>query len=89
MQHGFEFDAAKSAANKAKHGIDFVEAQKLWLDGDLLQLTARCEGESRFLFIGRIGDRHWSAIATYRGETVRLISVRRSRSREVQAYEGE
>lgn len=28
----FEFDERKSAANKAKHGIDFVEAQALWLD---------------------------------------------------------
>lgn len=89
MQHVFEYDEAKSRANKAKHGIDFVEAQDLWLDGDLLRLTARSELEPRFLFIGRIGDRHWSAIATYRGETIRLISVRRSRPREVQAYEGE
>ena len=31
----FEFDPAKSAANKDKHGIDFVEAQALWLDGGL------------------------------------------------------
>jgi uncharacterized DUF497 family protein len=26
----FEFDGAKSAANKVKHGIDVVEAQALW-----------------------------------------------------------
>ncbi len=64
-------------------------AQGLWLDGDLLRLPVRSDAESRFLFIGRIGDVHWSAIATYRGETIRLISVRRSRPREVQAYEGE
>ncbi|MEC9464013.1 MAG: BrnT family toxin, partial [Pseudomonadota bacterium] len=28
----FEFDPAKSEANKAKHGIDFVAAQELWYD---------------------------------------------------------
>jgi hypothetical protein len=89
MQQAFEYDEAKSRANKAKHGIDFVEAQDLWLDGDLMRLTAHSDVEPRLLFIGMLGDQHWSAIATYRGETIRLISVRRSRPREVQAYEGE
>lgn len=28
----FEFDPAKSEANKAKHGIDFVATQELWYD---------------------------------------------------------
>jgi uncharacterized DUF497 family protein len=89
MQYTFEFDDAKSLANKAKHGIDFLEAQALWLDVDLLQLPARSDDEERFLFIGMIDGRHWSAIVTYRGETIRLISVRRSRPLEVQAYEAE
>ena len=89
MQHVFEFDEAKSRANKAKHGIDFVEAQELWLDEDMLRIAARAGVERRFVFIGMIGDTHWSAIATYRGEAIRLISVRRSRTREVHAYEGE
>lgn len=89
MRHTFEYDDAKSRANKGKHGIDFVEAQDLWLDGDLLQLSARSDVAPRSLFIGRIGGRHWSAIATHRSETIRLISVRRSRPREVLAYEGE
>ena len=89
VQYRFEFDEAKSSANKAKHGIDFVEAQGLWLDNDLLEAPARSETEARSLVIGRISDRHWSAIVTYRGETIRLISVRRSRTREVQAYEGQ
>ena len=89
MLYEFEFDDAKSRANKEKHGLDFLEAQDLWLDVDLLRLPARSQAEQRFLFIGMIDGRHWSAIVTYRGETIRLISVRRSRPREVQAYEGE
>ena len=28
----FEFDQAKSEANRLKHGIDFVQAQELWKD---------------------------------------------------------
>jgi len=89
MQHSFEFDEAKSCSKKSKHGIAFLEAQALWLGSDLLRLTANCETEPRYLFIGKVGGRHWSAIATYRGESIRLISVRRSRPQEVEAYEGE
>jgi len=85
----FEFDERKSAANKAKHGIDFVEAQSLWLDEDLVRIAARTDEEPRFAVIGTIGGKHWSAVITYRGETIRLISVRRSRPKEVQVYESE
>jgi uncharacterized DUF497 family protein len=90
MQHTFEFDEAKSRANRAKHGIDFAEAQELWLDENLLGMPGRyAEKEPRYLFIGAIGEKHWSAIITYRGEAIRIISVRRSRVREVEAYEGQ
>ena len=83
----FEFDAQKSAANKAKHGIDFVEAQALWDDPDLIEIPARTSDEPRFLVIGKIEGKLWSAIFTYRNEQVRLISVRRSRREEVAIYE--
>jgi uncharacterized DUF497 family protein len=83
----FEFDEAKSRSNKDKHGIDFVEAQALWLDETFVEVPARTEDESRFLVVGRISGKHWSAVITYRGERVRLISVRRSRVEEVEIYE--
>ena len=78
----------KSQANKAKHVIDFVEAQALWRDEALIEVPARTEDEPRFVLVGRIADRHWSAVITYRGDKVRLISVRRSRAEEVALYEG-
>ena len=84
----FEFDPKKSLANKAKHGIDFVEAQALWRDEALIEAPARTIDEQRFLAIGRIGDRHWSAVYAKRGERTRIISVRRSRGEEIEAYEG-
>ncbi len=84
----FEFDPAKSAANKAKHGIDFVEAQALWSDERLLVAPARTDDEPRFLVIGRIGGTSWSAVCVYRAERVRIISVRRSRAKEKAYYEG-
>ncbi|MAG32659.1 MAG: toxin [Deltaproteobacteria bacterium] len=84
----FEFDSGKSNANKEKHGIDFVRAQMLWDDPDLIEVPARTTDEPRFVVIGRIGRRHWSAIITYRSDCIRIISVRRSRKEEVGIYEG-
>ncbi len=86
----FEFDPAKSAANKDKHGIDFVEAQALWVDGglEIVWSKSRMTDEERFLAIGRIDGRHWTAICTLRGEAIRIISVRRARKEEVDYYEG-
>jgi hypothetical protein len=84
---GFEFDEQKSRANKAKHGIDFVEAQALWADDALVVVAARSDTEMRFLVVGLMDGRHWSAFITYRGQTIRLISVRRSRPEEVAIYE--
>ena len=83
----FEFDAAKSESNLAKHGIDFVEAQRLWNDPMLLEIPAKTDDELRFLVIGKVDERHWSAVITYRGGNIRLISVRRSRTEEVALYE--
>ena len=83
----FEFDRRKSRSNRTKHGIDFVEAQALWDDPDVLEIPARTVDEPRFLVIGRISGSHWSAIVTYREDRIRIISVRRSRDEEVALYE--
>lgn len=83
----FEFDEAKSQANLNKHGIDFVAAQELWSDPYLLEVRAKTEDEPRFLLNGKIGEKHWSAVVTYREGRIRLISVRRSRKKEIELYE--
>jgi uncharacterized DUF497 family protein len=83
----FEFDPAKSQSNLAKHGIDFIQAQALWADGDLLQIPAKTSDEPRFVVIGMIDDKHWSGVITYRGANIRIISVRRSRVEEIALYE--
>jgi uncharacterized DUF497 family protein len=84
----FEFDPAKSAANKAKHGIDFVGAQALWDDPDRLETPARSVDEPRSQVIGMIGRQAWSAFVAFRGERVRIISVRRARDEEKARYLG-
>ncbi|MFZ2890337.1 BrnT family toxin [Sulfuricurvum sp.] len=83
----FEYDSNKSDANLAKHGIDFDEAQALWHDENLLEAPLNFSEEKRFICIGKIGEKHWSAVITYRSEMIRIISVRRSRDVEVEYYE--
>lgn len=85
----FEFDPAKSDGNRKKHGIDFVEAQRLWTDIELVEIPARTEDEPRILVVGQIDGKHWSAVITYRENRTRIISVRRSRAKEIELYEGE
>lgn len=83
----FEFDDSKSKSNLRKHGIDFTAAQALWDDSNLLEIPAKTLDEPRFLVIGIIDQKHWSAVVTYRNGKIRLISVRRSRDEEVTLYE--
>jgi uncharacterized DUF497 family protein len=83
----FEFDPAKSAANLAKHGIDFEAAQALWTDDLRLVVDTRFLSEARQLVIGWIDGNVWTAVVTMRGEATRIISVRRSREEEVRRYE--
>lgn len=85
--HAFEFDNAKSEANRIKHNIDFIEAQLLWNDPMLLEIPAKTADEPRYLVIGLIDGKHWSAVVTYRSPNIRLISVRRARTEEVALYE--
>ena len=83
----FEYDPRKSQSNQEKHGIDFEAAQSLWADEDRLEVPAKTIDESRSLVVGKIRDKYWSAVITYRGENVRIISVRRSRAEEIELYE--
>jgi uncharacterized DUF497 family protein len=82
----FELDPWKSENNKAKHGIDFVEAQALW-KSKIVLLPAKDALEKRYMIIGTIAGEHWSAIITYRGATIRIISVRKSTPAEIGTYE--
>ena len=83
----FEYDPTKSATNKAKHGIDFDEAQALWKDARMLEAPAKTDDEPRFLVIGKVGKNHWAAVCAHREGNVRIISVRRARKQEIDHYE--
>ena len=91
MQKGsamrFEYDPNKSASNKAKHGVDFEEAQALWEDPYIVVIDAVNSDEPRSAWIGVMAGRHWTAITTNRGGAIRIISVRRSHKAEEALYE--
>ncbi len=82
----FEFDPVKSSKNKEKHGIDFVEARQLWADEDRLEIPAITEDEPRYILLAQYRERIWAAIFTYRGDRIRLISVKRARGEEEELY---
>ncbi|MDM9628865.1 BrnT family toxin [Rhizobium sp. S152] len=83
----FEFDPEKSASNKDKHGIDFVEAQALWMDARGVEAPVMSAPELRYILTARIAEKYWTAVYTWRGHRCRLISVRRARDKEIQRYE--
>ena len=82
----FEFDPAKSEANRIKHGIDFVKAQELWKDLYAVQIKAKSDSENRFALIARLDGRVWSVFFTERSSKIRIISARRSRPNEEDLY---
>jgi uncharacterized DUF497 family protein len=59
----------------------------LWQDPMRVEVPARTMDEARWLVIGRMGGKHWSAVVTYREDSVRIISVRRARDEEIRIYE--
>ncbi len=84
-----EYDKNKSIANKIKHGIDFEEARKLWDDDMVFNSLLPFPYEERYLYVGNIDGKMWTAIVTCRDKVIRLISVRRARKKEIQNYENE
>ena len=81
----FDWDPNKERRNVEKHGIDFLTALELW-SGDYLELeTHPGNAASRNLVIGEIGGWVWTAVITHRGDTIRIISVRRARDYEREA----
>jgi uncharacterized DUF497 family protein len=68
--YSFEYDNQKSSFNEEKHGIDFLDSQVLWDDPNIVEVRAKSDTEARFLVIGKINNKHWSAVITYRDENI-------------------
>ena len=83
----FEYDPQKSKLNKAKHGIDYEEAQKLWDDPECIGFPGREVDEDRFALLAMLKGKLWVAFYTYRNDRIRIISTRRARTNERSLYE--
>ena len=83
----FEWDGQKSRTNRDKHGIDFETAKALWLDDRRVEIEMTFPDEKRWALVAQVGGNTWTAIYTVRDESIRLISVRRARPKEVRLYE--
>ncbi len=83
----FEYDENKSRSNKDKHDIDFEEAKTLWSDDRMLEIKSSFSTETRYVNIGKIHDKFYTVVTTYRADKIRIISARRSRKKEIEIYE--
>ena len=82
----FEWDEKKSLTNKTKHGIDFDTAKNLWNDSNRVEIQTSYPFENRSILIGKIDKKLWTAIFTGHSNSIRIISVRRSRKKEEMLY---
>ena len=83
----FEWNDKKSRSNMIKHGIDFNTAKALWDDPNRIEIHTAYPVENRNILIGKIGEKLWASIFTMRGNTIRIISVRRARKKETKLYD--
>jgi uncharacterized DUF497 family protein len=82
-----EFDAAKSAKNLKERGIGFERFADMDLETSVIVEDARADyGEHRVRLFGAIDGRLHVAVITYRGDRVRVISLRRANRREERTY---
>jgi len=82
-----EYDADKNIANRAKHGIDLMEAKYFNLNSASVEADIRKHyGERRFLALGFIADRLHVMVFTPRDKKLRVISLRKANLRERRKY---
>jgi uncharacterized DUF497 family protein len=61
----------------------------LWTDPELLEIPARVSDERRWVVVGKMNKKIWSAVITRRDDQVRIISVPRSRVEEIEIHESQ
>jgi uncharacterized protein len=84
----FEWDEAKDAANRAKHGLSLADAVRLdWGRAENTMDARRDYGEVRIIAFAPLAERLHTCVYTVRGATRRIISLRKSNLREIRDYE--
>lgn len=86
MFENAEYDEAKSAANLRKHGLSFADFERFDTVPTIIVDDRRDYGEERLWAVGRINGLGHVLTFTQRGPTIRLISLRRARDKEMRRY---
>ena len=83
----FTWDKNKSESNRAKHGIAFEAVHDFdWDDPVIIDRSHHENEEKRYAAIGMLNDKLHTVIFTYRGDDIRIISLRRSNTKEERTY---
>ena len=77
MESDFEWDPAKVAENKRKHGVSFFEAQLAFLDFHRVKAEDLEHGETerRFYCFGRVAGEILTVRFTFRGDIIRIFGA--------------
>ena len=81
----YEWDEAKRRSNQAKHEIDFASIHDFEWDSAQIAPSVG-HGELRWTANGYIGSRLHMAVYTKRGNSIRIISLRKANLREIRKY---
>lgn len=81
----FEWDEAKAASNLEKHGVDFEDAIGIF-EGPVLEVRSDRGSEVRWRAVGVVEGVELAMIYTWREGRRRVISARRARKNEREAY---
>ena len=84
----FEWDPDKAHSNFEKHGISFADAVEVLSDPYAITIEDQTSEEQRHITIGldAIG-RILVVVYTWRGDSIRIISARKTTARERAQYE--
>lgn len=84
----FEWDARKAEANRRKHGIELLDAVIVFDDDRAVTLPDEHPSEERYVIFGMDATGRILAVSyTLRGDTIRIISARRTTAKERAQYE--
>jgi hypothetical protein len=83
----FEWDEHKNKSNIEKHGVDFIDAKEMFSSPMLVKPDERKNySETRFQGSGYIGSRLMVVVYSKKGETIRIISLRKANKRETKRF---
>lgn len=84
----FEWDERKNRLNIEKHGIALSNAWHVFEQPLLIRLDERKDyGEPRWIALGDLNGTVVVLVFTRRGETIRVISIRKGNKHERQIYQ--